>query len=585
MSERDPLHNLRDLIDEPVAPREAFADELRSRLMRELSASNASREEHPQPMDTVIAPRPPLAFPIESPRRIRPLVILELAAAAIIILGLAATLGRGWFANDPEEPTSVPAAALQGDETPTPASQAEQTPVGAIPTMAPEEAQLPTSEIGAMIPTESPDGSMQPTVVPQGNFPGTVWTLPGTDGDQVDIGGLLVDDDTVYRLMATSSFVGIQAVDAESGSIEWQQAYRWAGNLLTIEDDTLYFDGSGNTLTAVDAQTGTQRWQANIPGNLRAFTDEDDRIFVLLDNDMVAALDELTGEQLWASQGSLPPNASGGSASEQAGASIAVEGKTVAVISTSGVLSGFDVQTGEELWSYEGYEAATSSIQTEDDRFVVIDAAGIWVDGQEVEFVGTPSAGAPSNQAGGLAGCADLFAGSVTGPATQLPPTPAGGVMADRFRVQAIDPATGDILWERQTEPGIGIAWNQAPYSAAAGSICAIDVKNGDVVSPTGSDDESSGDNVVIGSISDGVFYTGIFDDDMQAIGSVLGSVAQAPGSEVIFAIAEDGSVFLQQADGTLVRVDTDHVDNNDDHDEDHDSDSDETPTTEFDDD
>ena len=38
----DPFAELRDLIDEPVAPRGVFADELRSRLMRELSASQIS---------------------------------------------------------------------------------------------------------------------------------------------------------------------------------------------------------------------------------------------------------------------------------------------------------------------------------------------------------------------------------------------------------------------------------------------------------------------------------------------------------------------------------------------------------------
>ena len=72
-------------------------------------------EEHPQPMDAVIAPRPPLAFPIESPRRIRPMAILELAAAAIIILGLAAAIGRGgWFGNGPETPTRRPGCRTAG---------------------------------------------------------------------------------------------------------------------------------------------------------------------------------------------------------------------------------------------------------------------------------------------------------------------------------------------------------------------------------------------------------------------------------------------------------------------------------------
>ena len=113
-------------------------------------------------------------------------------------------------------------------------------------------------------------------------------------------------------------------------------------------------------------------------------TVEDDRVFVLLDNDMVTALNENTGDQLWVAQGSVPQEISGGSASDSAALLIAVEGNTVASIASYGVLSGFDVATGEEVWSHDGFEAATSSILTEADRFVVIDAPGIMVDGVEI---------------------------------------------------------------------------------------------------------------------------------------------------------------------------------------------------------
>ena len=78
--------------------------------------------------------------------------------------------------------------------------------------------------------------AMEPTAVPSGNVPNTVWALPWTQGESIDFGGMLVEDGTVYRLLATPSFVGVQAVDAENGTVQWQQAHRWAGNLFAIDD-------------------------------------------------------------------------------------------------------------------------------------------------------------------------------------------------------------------------------------------------------------------------------------------------------------------------------------------------------------
>jgi outer membrane protein assembly factor BamB len=568
MSERDPFDNLRDLIDEPVAPRAAFADDLRSRLMREMSASDASREEQAASMESVIAPRPPVAFPTESVRRIRPMVILELAAVAVIILGLVAALNRGWFQNDPDPSTAVPAAILQNDSESTPETAPEPTSTP-LPTVVPERTE--------QVANAEPNGTMEPTVVPPGNFPNTVWAIPAPDGESIDFGGMLIDDDTVYRLLATPSFVGIQAVDTDSGSIKWQQTHRWAGHLFAIEDDVLYFDGGGNTLTAVNAETGAELWRAPIAGDPRAITDEDDRVFVLLGNDMVTALDAKTGDELWVAQGAAPQNASGGSASDSVSHLIAVEGNTVAAIATNGVLSGFDVATGEERWSHEGYEAATSSINTEDDRFIVIDAVGIWVDGEEIDPAvmqpGTPEAGVQA-AAGGVSSvsdCAGVFveSGSVTSGQSGAASVESGAVTSDTFRVQAIDPATGEILWERESMPNTVSASSGAVVAAAPATVCAIEAESGQVVSISAGDDDGV-ETFEIGSISGGTFVAGEFDDDLGVISIAIGSADQSADNPVIFAVGEDDSAYLQLMDGTLVKVSVDQMDD-DDHLEDHD--------------
>jgi outer membrane protein assembly factor BamB len=385
MSERDPQNrdrfdNLRDLIDQPVEPRDAFAGELRSRLMRELSANDYSREEQVSAMDATIPPRPPLAFPIESPRRIRPMVILELAAAAIVILGLAATLGRGWFGNDPDPATAIPAAALPGDDTPTPAvdnptptevsiGQPTVMPNEAIPTVA--SMSDPTMVPNSMIPTVSSEGSFEPTGVPPGNVSGTLWTLPGADGDIVDFGGLLVDDGIVYRLLATTDFVGIQAVDGNDGTVKWQQAHHWTGDLFALEDNTLYFDGGNNRIVAVDAETGAEQWRAQVEGNPIAIAEEDDRLFVLLDTDFVTALDEANGTQLWSDRSGAADDSPDTVTPVRGTWRIAVAGGIVAAISREGVITGFDVTDGTARWSLSGYPNPAAWIDDEDDFFVV----------------------------------------------------------------------------------------------------------------------------------------------------------------------------------------------------------------------
>ncbi len=571
MSERDPFEQLRELIDQPVEPRTAFANALHAHLVSELPASELARKKQQIPMDGLSEFRQRPAFAREPIRHIRPLPLLELAAVAVVVLGLIGVLSRGWFGNEPESPASAPAAVLQADRTPAPDDPPEQVP-SAVPTAALEGGLSVTPVPNSAVPTASQDGSLPPTPAPQpvepaaaepGVFPNRRWTLPA---EQMDVGGLLVDRGVVYRLLATSDFVGVQAVDGETGAVLWQQAHRWAGHLFTIDRDTLYFDGGGNTLTAMDAETGAQRWRVDVADSPLAITVAGERIFALLDNDMMAAVDERTGDQLWVAQGPSAQHAVGGSASDSLGPLLAVEDNTVAYIATNGVLSGHDVQTGELLWwhdvqtgellwSHKGFEAATSSIQAEDGRFIVIGASGLYAGGREVDARGGID-GTLSASPAGPADCNELFGDSELGTATALPPTPEGATtIADVLRVQAIDPATGEILWDGRAAPGVGTALNLLPAGATVDAVCAVEIETGRVISLA--DGEQSADAVVIGVLSGGMFYTRSSDLGIEQIGAAIGSAAQMPGSEVIFAVASDGLVILQRADGSLVGVES----------------------------
>lgn len=542
MSERGPFDELRDLIDEPVAPRQAFADQLRSRLMSELMASESLQQEHRTPMDAMIVPRPPAVYPIDSRRRLRPAIVLEIAAMALLVLGLAVALSNGWFRNRPEPPVTVPAAALQNDDTPTP---------------------LATSTT----PTEVPVSTVAATVAPQRDIPEAAWILPGTVGDHVELGGLLAGDDLVFRLIASSSFVGVQAVDAKTGAIAWQQPHQWTGFLFAHDDDTLYFDGGNNRLVAMDANTGAEQWRAQVTGNPIAITEEDDRVFVLMDSDFVTALDRATGEQLWVAQGRQPQNPGGGSASIPAIGKIDAEDGVVAAVTTYGVLSGFDAATGQELWAHEGYDAATVYIDAEDDRFIVSFAMES-APGASSGAVSTANATPVAIEDVDIVNVAVVVgdcAGQIDGTAVTTGDSrivTSGSFGAVTFIIQEIDPQTGAIRSERDS-----------------GGECILDAQAGQGMSGA-----TAQNVIVIGSISgDPLALSHLVEDDGDMI--VLGAIAgldEAP----IAVVVDDDAAFLQLADGTLIRVaahhsssdDGDHEDrDDDDHDDDesHDSDRD----------
>src|SRR5688500_15670914 len=200
MSERDPFEQLGELVDQPVAPDARFAADLKSQLMSGPATSGGNRDrswdEEQQPMD--IPYRPDLAtLPKQIPRRsIKPLILLEIAAVAALLIGIAAAIGSGMFSSDPDGPATIPAAALQDD--------------GATPTSLPPTVVPPS---GAEETWEAPSsGTIEPTVVPPD---GLLWQLP-PEGDSVELGGMAVHDGVIYRLLVMSGFAGVEAVDSAS---------------------------------------------------------------------------------------------------------------------------------------------------------------------------------------------------------------------------------------------------------------------------------------------------------------------------------------------------------------------------------
>lgn len=481
MSERDPFDNLRDLIDQPVEPRAAFADQLRSRLMSELSASAYSREEQHIPMDATFSPRPIRPMPVDRQRRIRPALILQLAAAILVVLGLAAALKQGWFRNEPDPSTMVPAAILQTDRTPT-----------ATLALEPTSTPRPVMAAGAL---ESAIGSTPGAT-------GTTWVLAATTGDRVDFGGIVADDDVVYRLLASSAFTGVQAVAAKTGTVLWQQPHPWSGTFFSEQDGLLFFDGGDRTLVAVDAKTGAERWRANVDGNPIALEESDDRIFVLVDTDAVVALRRDAGQRVWMA----PIAGTGGTvgAARVPGiGKIDEEEGVVSAISEHGIISGFDATTGAVLWSHEGYDAATLALDTKDDQFILISGQGLSDSEQIISSIEISDT------------CWDRLraASADTADAT-------GGVIW--FHV--IDPRTGAIVSDVQATSAD--TWATCQRAIALGAMPA------DPATPVQSVQDEDGIIVRIGAI-------------------------EGIDQPVIAVTLEHGAAFLQLENGSLARVET----------------------------
>ncbi len=583
MSERDPLDNLRDLIDQPVAPRAAFADELRSRLMREMSASEGSREEQPSPMDAVTAPRPPLAFPTERTLRIRPMLILELAAVAVVILGLAAALSRGWFGGgDPGQPSVVPAAVLPDNGTPTvvPETSATATPVPTIP--------------------------LEPTIVPPN---GALWSIALPEGESLDFGGMLVEDGVVYRLLATTSFVGIEAVDGETGAMLWKNALPWNGSLFAIEDDLIFYSSEPNVLSAVDAETGDARWSAVLDGNPLEIDTEDDLVLTLLDTGSVAAVRENDGEVVWTTAIDDGSVAVADEAGQSPSGRIRATDSVVAAISAGGTIAGFDIATGELKWSLDGYDGARTTLQEENDVLVITTGgpafageAGVMTSSVS-ETTGSMSSSAAvlepgaspapgesgMSTGGGTSGSSDAGAshGGTTGSEMADPAAPltcteiftapahqagtvesgasVGGAVgvtsvtsAETAGIQGIDPETGALLWEHSSTGAFAVASTDR-FSVQAGSAgCAVDVRNGAIVTlpapgnaaPEAGVSAVEDGQVVVGAITSSGFVPAQGGVEFDGPG-----VSLSASGEFIAIASDESGVYGTMLDGTLVKI------------------------------
>ena len=340
MSEHELFDSLRRLDGEPVTPRAAFADELRRRLMTELAAPEIGGEEQPRMDLSHERPHAPLPFPTGTRRRRSKVIpLLEIAAVAALLIGFAAFAYTSRFGSGgSDQPTTVP-AAMQDEATPAEtALQSEATPEAAM------EA-LPASR------------------------PGILWELPLPEGESVDFGGMALHDGMIYRLLATPSFVGVEAVDAETGGVQWKTSHDWSGFGIAADDAGVYLI-SGQAVVAVDPANGDSLWSVETDTIPMTLTVADDVVYVWDGVATMTALDTATGASLWSGTASVGTSDSAATHAPVVGSS------TVVAVAGSGSVIGFDLNTGTEAWSIGGFNPQQIDLALTPGDLLVINGNG-----------------------------------------------------------------------------------------------------------------------------------------------------------------------------------------------------------------
>jgi outer membrane protein assembly factor BamB len=259
MSELDPLPALRGLIDEPIAPRTAFADELRARLLAELGSHRPAAIDEERTME-ITTPGLQLVLPGD---RVRQLPgwrrLAEIAALVALMAGVIAI-----FASERVGSPTNPPPTSQGNLGIYPQSFATPEPDGSTEGALLWEIQTDTSkmplvdvvvyggvtyfleQIGNLHAVDSVTGELLWTANVGGNW------------------GVAVDDSGVYvtaNSMSSDSSTRLVKLDLATGNELWRTKL---GNVVSskplLNNGIAYAWDAVDDLYAIDTDSGTELW-------------------------------------------------------------------------------------------------------------------------------------------------------------------------------------------------------------------------------------------------------------------------------------------------------------------------------------
>ncbi len=283
----------------------------------------------------VVASGPIRPLPIARPEPIRPSRSIRsyahLAAAALIVMlvgALVAAQSTGFFGGrgGNDAPTAIPAAFVQPDATP--------------------------ASLASPIAANN----------------GVLWTLPFA-GTNVEIGASALADGTLYRLIRSDEFTGVQAVDTATGTELWRSAQEWSGSSIAAGLETVAFL-NGDTVTALSSTTGDVTWTSNplIDSTPVSIAGAENTIYVWNGISTIGALDASTGDLAWATDAGLTLDAPGVTAAQQAPV---VTSKGVTAVSATGMVVFFDA-AGDAAGTIGEFVPETMALAAAPDGSVVL---------------------------------------------------------------------------------------------------------------------------------------------------------------------------------------------------------------------
>lgn len=195
-------------------------------------------------------------------------------------------------------------------------------------------------------------------VTPSGQ---TAWTVdltpPRENNASASGGGLALEEG---RLIATSGFGEVIALDAASGRQIWRQRLGAPiSGAATIAGGTVYVLGRDGTGWAIRAEDGRSLWKVNLRRDIAGWQGyaapavDGDLVIFPGNSGQLLAVDRRTGEERWSAQ----------VAGSRIGRAIAlirdmtgepvIAGNQVIAGTSSGRIAAFDRATGAQLWSHD----------------------------------------------------------------------------------------------------------------------------------------------------------------------------------------------------------------------------------------
>ncbi|WP_175459669.1 outer membrane protein assembly factor BamB family protein [Natronorubrum sediminis] len=151
-------------------------------------------------------------------------------------------------------------------------------------------------------------------------------------------GMLAVVDDVVYLAGDDE----VHALDAETGSREWEVDVEGVEGAPAVAYDTVYL--GGEQLTALDAADGDVRWELDLePDEVIASPNVEAELVLVVADGVVYAVDALEGEVGWEYE----------PADEQLHEQAVAIVEDICITASETQLYALDVHNGSELWTYE----------------------------------------------------------------------------------------------------------------------------------------------------------------------------------------------------------------------------------------